>query len=193
MTEQYRCPWGDTEDAPMCEYHDTQWGKPCRDEQELFEMLTLEGAQAGLSWATILHKRENYRLAFDNWDITKIAAYDERKIAELLQNPGIVRNRLKVRSTVTNAQTVLDLPRTMNCGSLSEFIWGYVDGKPIINILEQQYDLPTTSPLSDRISKDMKKLGFKFVGSTIIYSYLEAIGVINDHLTRCAFRGDTGK
>jgi DNA-3-methyladenine glycosylase I len=167
----------------MRDYHDAQWGKPCRDEREMFEMLTLEGAQAGLSWATILHKRENYHAAFDSWDIAKIAAYDEVKIAELLQNPGIVRNRLKVRSVVTNAQTVLKL------GSLSEFIWGYVDGKPIINALEKQSDLPTTSPLSDRISKDLKKFGFKFVGSTIIYSYLEAIGVINDHLTRCDFRG----
>jgi DNA-3-methyladenine glycosylase I len=145
-------------------------------------MLTLEGAQAGLSWATILHKRENYRAAFDNWDIGKIAAYDDAKIAELLQNSGIVRNRLKVRSVVTNAQVVLKL------GSLSDFIWGYVDSNPIISTLEKQSDLPTTSPLSDRISKDMKKLGFKFVGSTIIYSYLEAVGVINDHLTWCEFR-----
>jgi DNA-3-methyladenine glycosylase I len=183
MTEIHHCPWGDTDDALMREYHDTQWGKPCRDERELFEMLTLEGAQAGLSWATILHKRENYRAAFDIWDITKIAAYGEDKICELLQNPGIVRNRLKVRSVVMNAQAVLKL------GSLSDFIWGYVDGKPIINTLTQQSDLPTTSPLSDKISKDMKRLGFKFVGGTIIYSYLEAIGVINDHLTWCEFRG----
>ncbi|MDR3287937.1 MAG: DNA-3-methyladenine glycosylase I [Peptococcaceae bacterium] len=182
MPEIRRCPWGDTADALMRAYHDRQWGKPCRDERELFEMLTLEGAQAGLSWATILHKRENYRTAFDNWNIAKIAAYDDTKAAALLQNPGIVRNRLKVLSVVTNAQAVLQL------GSLSEFIWGYVDGKPVINSLEKQSDLPTASPLSDRISKDMKKLGFKFVGSTIIYSYLEAIGVINDHLTWCEFR-----
>jgi DNA-3-methyladenine glycosylase I len=177
-----RCPWGDTDDALMREYHDAQWGKPCRDERELFEMLTLEGAQAGLSWATILHKRENYRTAFDNWNIAKIAEYDEGKIAELLQNPGIIRNRLKVRSTVTNAQVVLRL------GSLSDFIWNYVDGIPIVNAWVKQEDMPAKTELSDRISKDMKQLGFKFVGSTIVYSFLQSIGVVNDHLKACEFR-----
>ncbi|MDR2356645.1 MAG: DNA-3-methyladenine glycosylase I [Oscillospiraceae bacterium] len=167
----------------MREYHDNEWGKPCRDGRKLFEMLTLEGAQAGLSWATILHKRENYRAAFDQWDIAKIAAYDEDKIAQLLTNPGIIRNRLKIRSAVTNAQATLKL------GSLSDFIWRYVDGKPIDNRREQFGDVPAKTELSDRISRDMKKLGFKFVGSTIIYSYLQAIGVVNDHITSCDFRG----
>ncbi|MDR3349965.1 MAG: DNA-3-methyladenine glycosylase I [Acidaminococcales bacterium] len=184
-----RCSWGDTwasgkdSDPQMRDYHDNEWGKPCRDERKLFEMLTLEGAQAGLSWATILHKRENYRAAFDDWDIAKIAAYDEAKIAQLLANQGIVRNRLKIRSAVTNAQATLKL------GSLSDFIWGYVDGKPIDNGWAQMSDVPAKTELSDRISKDMKKLGFKFVGSTIVYSYLQAVGVVNDHIESCAFRG----
>jgi DNA-3-methyladenine glycosylase I len=183
MAEIIRCPWGDTDDVLMRDYHDTQWGKPCRDERELFEMLSLEGAQAGLSWATILHKRDNYRAAFDNWDVAKIAVYGEDKIAELLQNPGIVRNRLKVRSVVTNAQAVSRL------GSLSNFIWDYVDGKPIVNAWERPDDVPAKTELSDRISHDMKRLGFKFVGSTIIYSFLQATGVVNDHIVRCEFRG----
>jgi len=182
MTEARRCPWSDTPDTLMREYHDTQWGKPCHDERELFEMLILEGAQAGLSWSCILHKRENYRAAFDSWDIDKIAAYDERKIAELLQDAGIVRNRLKVGAAVTNAQIVLRM------GGLDKFLWDYVDGKPIVNHWERQEDMPATSPLSDKISKDMKKLGFKFVGSTIVYSYLQSIGIINDHVEWCAFR-----
>jgi DNA-3-methyladenine glycosylase I len=180
--ETRRCPWGDTSDALMREYHDTQWGKPCHDERELFEMLILEGAQAGLSWSCVLHKRENYRAAFDNFDVPKVAVYDEAKVAELLQNPGIIRNKLKVAAAITNAQCVLRL------GGLDKFIWDYVDGKPIINHWERQEDLPATSQLSDQVSKDMKKLGFKFVGSTIIYSYLQAVGVVNDHLTWCDFR-----
>jgi DNA-3-methyladenine glycosylase I len=167
----------------MRDYHDNQWGKPCHDERELFEMLILEGAQAGLSWSCILHKRENYRATFDGWDIEKIAAYDDRKIAELLQNPGIVRNRLKVNAAVTNARLVLRLPN-----GLDQFLWDYADGKPIINRWERQEDMPAASPLSDKISKDMKKLGFKFAGSTIVYSYLQAVGIIGDHMAWCEFR-----
>lgn len=184
-----RCSWGDTwasckdTDPLMRAYHDNEWGKPCHDERKLFEMLTLEGAQAGLSWATILHKRENYRAAFDSWNIANIAAYDEDKIAELLANPGIVRNRLKIRSVITNAQSTLKL------GSLADFIWGYVDGTPIDNKWTQMSDIPAKTELSDQISKEMKKLGFKFVGSTIIYAYLQAIGVVNDHILSCEFRG----
>jgi DNA-3-methyladenine glycosylase I len=177
-----RCAWGCTRDALLREYHDTQWGKPCRDERTLFEMLTLEGAQAGLSWSCVLHKRENYRAAFDGWDIAKIAAYGETKIAELLSDPGIIRNRLKIRSAVTNAQAALRL------GSLTDFIWGYVDGKPIVNNRAQASDVPAKTELSDRISRDMKKLGFKFVGSTIIYSYLQAVGAVNDHTADCEFK-----
>ncbi|MDR1572855.1 MAG: DNA-3-methyladenine glycosylase I [Clostridiales Family XIII bacterium] len=194
MTDnKIRCPWGDTDDALMRAYHDNEWGKPCRDERKLFELLTLEGAQAGLSWATVLHKRENYRSAFDDWDIAKIAVYSEDKISELLANPGIIRNRLKIRSVVTNAQATLKL------GSLAEFIWAYappcatsragtpVDGKPIVNHWERQEEMPAKTELSDRISRDMKKLGFKFVGSTIIYSFLQAIGIVNDHIVTCEF------
>jgi DNA-3-methyladenine glycosylase I len=165
----------------MREYHDTQWGRPCHDERELFEMLILEGAQAGLSWSTILHKRENYRAAFDDWDVAKIAGYDDGKVAELLQNAGIVRNRLKVNAAVTNARLVLQL------GGLDKFIWDYVGGEPIVNRWERLEDLPATTPLSDRMSRDMKKLGFKFVGSTIIYSYLQAVGVVDDHMAWCGF------
>jgi DNA-3-methyladenine glycosylase I len=180
-----RCPWGDTEDAPMRDYHDNEWGTPGHDERQFFEMLILEGAQAGLSWSCILHKRAAYRAAFDNFDVHKVAAYDENKVAELLLDPGIVRNRLKIRSAVTNAQAVLRL------GSLSDFIWHYVDGKPVVNTWVQAEEVPATTPLSDQISRDMKKLGFKFVGSTIIYSYLQAVGLVDDHLQGCAFK--TGK
>ncbi|MFP3154918.1 DNA-3-methyladenine glycosylase I [Lachnospiraceae bacterium ZAX-1] len=183
MNKMIRCPWGDVSDELMREYHDNQWGKPCFDERMLFEMLILEGAQAGLSWSCILHKRENYRAAFDNWDIGKIAAYDENKIAELLQNSGIVRNKLKVNAAIANAQAVINL------GSLSDFIWGCVDGKPLVNHWQEQGKMPATTPLSDKISKDMKKFGFKFVGSTIVYSYLQAVGVVNDHIENCAFKG----
>ncbi len=180
--EIIRCPWGDTADAQMREYHDTFWGKPCFDERTLFEMLNLDGAQAGLSWACILHKRENYYAAFDGWDIEKIAAYDDAKAVKLLQNSGIVRNKLKVRAAITNAQAVIEL------GSLRDFIWNYVDGKPIINHWRTQEEIPATTELSDRISKDMKKLGFKFVGSTIVYSFMQSVGVVNDHIVDCAFR-----
>jgi DNA-3-methyladenine glycosylase I len=177
-----RCPWGDVDDALMREYHDTQWGKPCFDERELFEMLILEGAQAGLSWSCVLNKRENYRLAFDNFDASKIASYDDTKVQELLQNSGIIRNRAKIQSTINNARLCMDM------GSLAGFIWGYVDGVPIVNNWQRQEDMPASTPLSNRISKDMKKLGFKFVGSTIIYAYLQAIGVVNDHVAWCAFK-----
>ncbi len=190
MTDnKVRCVWGDTwrgckdSDVLMREYHDREWGKPCHDERKLFEMLTLEGAQAGLSWATILHKRENYRRAFDDWDIEKIAAYGEDKITELLFDSTIVRNRLKIRSAVTNAQAVLKL------ASLNDYIWGFTHGKQIINEWADMSEIPAKTELSDRISKDMKKRGFKFVGSTIVYSYLQAIGVINDHILTCDFRG----
>ncbi|GHU32528.1 DNA-3-methyladenine glycosylase [Betaproteobacteria bacterium] len=194
MTEVYdmenetlRCPWGDVTDELMRGYHDNEWGKPCRNERKLFELLILEGAQAGLSWSCVLRKREAYRAAFDGFDVAKVAAYGDEKIAELLQNPGIIRNRLKIRSAITNAQAVLKL------GGLSDFLWNYVDGKPIVNPWERQEQMPATSPLSDRLSKDMKKLGFKFVGSTIVYSYLQAAGIINDHVMCCGFRGFRGK
>jgi DNA-3-methyladenine glycosylase I len=189
MSEIIRCPWSQYTggDTPIyTEYHDKEWGKPCFDERKLFEMLILEGAQAGLSWITILKKRENYRLAFDDFDIEKISKYDENKTLELMQNEGIVRNKLKINAAIINAQAVLKLAE--NGRSLSDFIWNYVDGNPIINHPVTMPDVPTTSPLSDRISKDTKKLGFKFVGTTIIYSYLQAVGVVNDHIESCSFK-----
>ncbi|MDR2671557.1 MAG: DNA-3-methyladenine glycosylase I [Oscillospiraceae bacterium] len=182
-----RCPWGDTADTLMRDYHDNQWGKPCFDERELFEMLILEGMQAGLSWSCILHKRENCRAAFDDFEASIVASYDECKVAALLQDSGIIRNKLKINAAITNAQAVLRL------GSLRDFIWGYVDGKQIVNNWKLQGEMPSTTPLSDTISKDMKKRGFKFVGSTIVYSYLQAIGVVNDHIESCAFKCDHSK
>jgi DNA-3-methyladenine glycosylase I len=182
VKEIRRCPWGDTHDELMRSYHDTQWGKVCHDERELFEMLVLEGAQAGLSWSCILNKRANYRVAFDLFDVEKVAAYEETKVLELLGNSGIVRNRLKIQSAITNAKLVLKLP------SLDSFLWGYVDGKPIVNSWKHQEDMPATSKLSDQISADMKKRGFKFVGSTIIYSYLQSVGILNDHMEWCEFK-----
>ncbi|MDR0883877.1 MAG: DNA-3-methyladenine glycosylase I [Oscillospiraceae bacterium] len=179
MSTIQRCPWGDSDDALMRAYHDEQWGRPCHDEQMLFEMLILEGAQAGLSWSCILHKREGYRAAFDNFDVAKVAAYDEEKVAQLLCNPGIVRNGRKVRATINNAQKVLEL------GGLDHFLWRYVAGTPILNHWAQQEDVPVTSPLAEQISRDMKALGFQFVGNIIVYSYMQAIGMVNDHLTAC--------
>jgi DNA-3-methyladenine glycosylase I len=176
-----RCPWAET-DPLMRKYHDQLWGKPCHDQRELFQMLVLEGFQAGLSWLTVLKKWDEFCRVFDDFDMTKIAAYDAVKFAELMDNPGIIRNRLKIQAAITNAQLCLRL------GSLDDFIWNYVDGVPVVNTWQRQEEIPATSPLSDLISRDMKRLGFKFVGSTIIYSYLEAIGVINDHLDWCSFR-----
>jgi DNA-3-methyladenine glycosylase I len=162
----------------------SEWGKPCHDEKVLFEMLNLEGAQAGLSWETILKKRENYRVAFDNWDAEIISRYDQTKIQELLQNPGIVRNRLKVQACVTNAKAYLTLREEF--GGLDNYLWSQVPGG--VPILSQSRERIITSPLSDSISKDLKKRNFKFVGSTIIYAYLQAVGVVNDHDLDCHWR-----
>ncbi len=179
----HRCSWANPNNPRYIAYHDQEWGVPCRDELRLFEMLNLEGAQAGLSWETILNKRENYRAAFDGWDARKIAAYDEAKIAALLADPGIVRNRLKVNAVVTNARAYLRLLE--EGGSLSSLLWGYVGGKPIVNRVVTQGDRPVRTELSDRISKDLAKRGFKFVGSTIIYAYMQGIGMVNDHDLAC--------
>ncbi|WP_374580440.1 DNA-3-methyladenine glycosylase I [Pseudoduganella sp.] len=179
----HRCSWANPNNPRYIAYHDQEWGVPCRDELRLFEMLNLEGAQAGLSWETILNKRENYRAAFDGWDARKIAAYDEHKVAELLANPGIVRNRLKVNAVVTNARAYLRLLE--EGGSLSALLWGYVGGKPVVNRIVAQGDRPARTELSDRISKDLSKRGFKFVGSTIIYAYMQGIGMVNDHDLAC--------
>ena len=164
------------------EYHDTEWGVPCHDENRLFEMLNLEGAQAGLSWETILNKRDNYRIAFDNWDATRIARYDETKVAELLANPGIVRNRLKVAAAINNARAYLAM-REQGM-TLDQYLWAFVDGRPIVNDWPDG-QRPATTALSDRISKDLARRGFKFVGSTIVYAYMQGIGLVDDHDRAC--------
>ncbi len=179
-----RCGWpGDNK--LMIEYHDTEWGVPLHDDRELFEFLLLDNAQAGLSWQTILNKRENYRKAFDGFDPEKIAQYDERKIASLLNDPGIVRNRLKVGSAVTNARAFLEIQDEFD--SFDNYIWQFVDGETIRNSWKKLGDIPCTSPESDAMSRDLKKRGFKFVGSTICYAFMQSAGMVNDHLT-CCFR-----
>jgi DNA-3-methyladenine glycosylase I len=177
-----RCNWANSANPLYLAYHDEEWGVPCHDERTLFEMLNLEGAQAGLSWETVLNKRENYRKAFDNWDAKKIARYGEAKVAELLANPGIIRNKLKVAATITNAQAYLRLCEEM--GGLDPYLWAWVKGKPIVN----KGDRIVSTPLSDAISKDLGKRGFKFVGTTIIYAYMQAIGMVNDHAAHCDWR-----
>lgn len=177
-----RCRWANAANPLYLKYHDQEWGVPCHDELRLFEMLNLEGAQAGLSWETVLNKRENYRLAFDAWDAKKIALYDEEKVAGLMQNAGIIRNRLKIQAVISNAKAYLQL--CAECGGLDVYLWKHVQGTPIVNNGERI----VTTDLSDQISKDLKKRGFKFVGSTIIYAYMQAIGMVNDHAHDCAWR-----
>jgi len=177
-----RC-WGN-KDPLMRLYHDEEWGIPLHDERLLFEFLMLEGAQAGLSWVTILNKRENYRKAFDYFDWDKIAAYDEAKIEDLLQNSGIIRNRLKVRAFITNAQAFIRLREQF--GSFDTYIWQFVENTPIQNNLTGFEAMPAKTPLSEQISKDLKKNhGFKFIGPTIIYAFMQAVGMVNDHLISC--------
>jgi DNA-3-methyladenine glycosylase I len=177
-----RCRWANPANPLYLRYHDTEWGVPCHDETRLFEMLNLEGAQAGLSWETILNKRETYRAAFDQWDAHKIAAYGADKVAALLADPGIVRNKLKVAAAITNAQAYLRL--RAGGGSLDQLLWSYVDGKPLVG----DHPRPTKTALSDRISKDLAKLGFKFVGSTIVYAYMQGVGLVDDHDPACFCR-----
>ena len=181
-----RCSWANMANPRYLAYHDHEWGVPCHDETTLFEMLNLEGAQAGLSWETILNKRENYRAAFDQWDAAAIAAYDAAKVAELLANPGIVRNRLKVAAAITNAQAYLRL-REQGL-TLDAYLWGFVDHAPIVNHWSTG-ERPAKTALSDRLSKDLAKRGFKFVGSTIVYAYMQGIGMVNDHDETCFKRG----
>jgi len=177
-----RCWWcGD--DELYRQYHDLEWGVPVHDERELFEFLCLEGAQAGLSWITILRKREHYRLVFDNFDADKIARYTDDKIAALLQDPGIVRNRLKVNGFVKNARACLEL-RDQGM-TLNDYLWGFVDGQPLQNERKSMGDVPATTPISDAMAKDLKKRGFTFVGSTICYAFMQAAGLVNDHLAEC--------
>jgi len=176
-----RCSWcGD--DPLYVKYHDEEWGKPCHDERTLFELLILEGAQAGLSWITVLRKRENYRKAFHNFDVKKIARYTERDVERLMSDPGIVRNRLKIEGTITNARAYLKLCEEF--GGLDAYLWRHVNGKPLQPRLRAG-EVPAQTEISDAISKDLKKRGFKFVGSTIIYAYMQAIGMTNDHVISC--------
>lgn len=178
-----RCPWLDQSKPDYVEYHDKEWGVPVKDDRTMFEYLTLECAQAGLSWYTVLKKRENYRELFANFDVNKVANFSDEKIEELLLNPGIIRNRLKVKSTVTNAQHYIEIQKEF--GSFCNYIWGFVDHKPIVNNWELISDYPVTTEISDKLSKDLKKRGFKFVGSTIIYAHMQACGMVNDHSKDC--------
>ena len=179
---KHKCGWcvGD----PLYEtYHDKEWGVPVYDDDTLFEFLILETFQAGLSWITVLRKRENFRKAFDNFDYKKITLYDQKKIDTLLQDAGIIRNKLKINATITNAQSFIKIQEEF--GSFSNYIWGFVDGKPIKNDFKDYHNAPANTPLSDTISKDLKKRGFKFVGSTVIYAHLQATGMVNDHEVSC--------
>ena len=178
-----RCKWAEGVSLDYIEYHDKEWGVPVYDDTVQFEFLLLEGAQAGLSWSTILNKREGYRRAFAGFDVEKVARFTKNRVEKLLQNPGIVRNRLKVESAVTNAQAFIAVQEEF--GSFSKYIWRFVDGTPIQNRFEKDSDVPATSPESDALSKDLKKRGFRFVGSTIVYAHMQATGLVNDHVTGC--------
>lgn len=177
-----RCEWCGT-DPLYIRYHDEEWGVPVFDDIKLFEMLTLEGAQAGLSWITILRKRENYRHAFDNFDPVKISNFSEKKIQDLMGNPGIVRNRLKINSVVRNSEAFLSIQHEF--GDFSSYIWEFVNRKPIVNKFKTLSDLPSKSEISDLMSRDLKKRGFNFVGSTICYAFMQAVGMVNDHTVSC--------
>ena len=179
--EQIRCPW--PSDELYINYHDKEWGVPVHDDRLLFEYLILEGAQAGLSWHTVLKKRENYRAAFDNFEAEKIARYGDKQIAALLNNPGIIRNRLKIHATIQNAKAFLKVREEF--GSFDKYLWGFVDGKPVINHSKSMKEVPPSTQISDRMSKDLLKRGFKFVGSTICYANMQAVGMVNDHLVTC--------
>jgi len=177
-----RCEWAGN-DPLYLNYHDKEWGVPVHDDDKLFEFLILETFQAGLSWITILRKRENFRKAFDDFDYKKIAGYGENKLQSLLQDSGIIRNKLKIRATISNAKAFIVIQEEF--GSFSKYIWSFVNGKPIQNKFKTLNDIPANTPLSDEISKDLKKRGFKFVGSTVIYAHMQATGMVNDHMTYC--------
>ena len=187
MDEKTRCAWAG-DDPLYIDYHDNEWGRPVHNDGKLFEMLILEGMQAGLSWITILRKREAYRKALDDFDIDKILLYDDAKIEELMQNAGIIRNRLKIGSVITNARAFRQIQEEF--GSFDAFLWRYVDGKPVQNHWPAIADVPATTELSDTISKELKRRGFKFVGSTIVYAYMQAVGLVNDHTADCFVRGE---
>jgi DNA-3-methyladenine glycosylase I len=178
-----RCPWCTNTFPEYVRYHDEEWGVPVHDDQTQFEFLVLESSQAGLSWSTILKKREGYRQAFAHFDVEKVARFDEQKVQKLLNNKTIVRNELKIRSTINNAQRFIEIQKEF--GSFDSYIWSFVDGTPIQNTWESMDEVPATTALSDKFSKDLKKKGFKFVGSTTMYAHLQAVGLVNDHLVSC--------
>lgn len=183
MNNKKRCAWAEGQFDDYIKYHDEEWGVPVHDDRTHFEFLILEGAQAGLSWSTILKRREGYRQSFANFDPEEVAGFSEEKIQELLQFPGIIRNKLKVRSAVTNAQNFLEIQEEF--GSFDTYIWQFVGGEPIVNHWKSLKEIPATTKESDALSKDLKKRGFKFVGSTIIYAHMQACGLVNDHTVDC--------
>lgn len=178
-----RCDWVLEDDSLYIDYHDNEWGRPVYDDHLLFELLTLEGAQAGLSWITILKRREHYRNAFDYFNIEKVACYDEKIVQTLLHNKGIIRNEKKIKSTINNARQIMKIQNEF--GSFSTYLWNFVDGEPIINHWKTDKEVPAQTELSKKISKDLKNRGFSFVGPTIIYSYMQAVGIVNDHILTC--------
>jgi DNA-3-methyladenine glycosylase I len=180
--EMNRCDWC-LSDGQYLKYHDEEWGVPVRDDRKQFEFLVLESAQAGLSWLTILRKRENYRLAYENFEPEKVALYDEKKVGELLLNPGIVRNRRKIEASIVNARRFLEVQKEF--GSFSAYLWKFVENRPVVNSYESISEVPASSPLSDAVSGDLKKRGFRFLGTVIVYSHMQATGLINDHIDSC--------
>lgn len=189
VLQMNRCPWpGD--DELYIKYHDKEWGIPIHDDNKHYEFLVLESAQAGLSWITILRRRENYRKAYDYFDPVKVAEYDEKKINDLLNNPGIIRNRRKIEASIHNAKQFLEIQQEF--GSFDEYLWKFVDNKPIVNSWKSISEIPANTELSDEISNDLKKRGFKFIGTTIIYSHIQAVGLVNDHIVSC-FRHQKSK
>ncbi|WP_153391839.1 DNA-3-methyladenine glycosylase I [Chryseobacterium vaccae] len=183
--EKIRCGWCEKDDLYR-KYHDEEWGKPVFDDKTIFEFLVLESFQAGLSWYTILSKRENFRKAFDDFDYRRIAFYSDEKTEELMQNSGIIRNRFKIKATVSNAQRFMEVQEEY--GSFSEYIWGFVGGRPLDNMPETLSDIPAVTKVSDALAKDLKKRGFKFLGSTVVYAHMQATGMVNDHLKSCFIR-----
>ena len=180
--EKIRCAWCGKDELYQ-KYHDEEWGKPVYDDETIFEFLVLESFQAGLSWITILRKRENFRKAFDDFDYKKIAQYPDEKVEELMQDAGIIRNRLKIMATISNAQKFMEVQREF--GSFSQYIWGFVGGKPIINLPKTLKEVPATNEISDQLAKDLKKRGFKFLGSTVVYAHMQATGMVDDHVIDC--------
>ncbi len=183
VSSKNRCAWAESGNELYIRYHDTEWGVPVHDDRKQFEFLVLEGAQAGLSWSTVLNKREGYRKAFTDFDPAEVARFGEERIEELLQNPAIIRNRLKIRAAVSNAHAFLAVQKDF--GSFDDYIWRFVRGEPIQNQHQNMADIAATSPESDVLSRDLKKRGFKFVGSTIVYAHMQAVGMVNDHVVSC--------